>query len=309
MCTLTCACTHSHTHTHPSGCWDGKRRVHIKEWVRFAAAGAFTSAAGKTVIDCYEKGTYNSLYKHAGMNYDINKNAQAVNMIRCYTSHNWYEAPHANSITCGTDGLNIDFGSPTKTYDVSGISVYDAGIMVSDTRYAGVGETVSFTFNNPGYSIDNVKANDITPTMQGSALDDSGYSFTLAVATDYVITADMTFQYIVLYDNGTDNSEILKVKLNGETTNVQLKNRTIYMDGEWNTLCLPFDLTESQMANKWGEGYQLKSLESASFSNGTLTLNFKDTTAIEAGKPYIIKWNPAQSSNEQNPVFRGGKSG
>ena len=32
--------THTHTHTHPSGCWDGKLRVHIKEWVRFAAAGA-----------------------------------------------------------------------------------------------------------------------------------------------------------------------------------------------------------------------------------------------------------------------------
>ncbi|MBO4819953.1 MAG: leucine-rich repeat protein [Prevotella sp.] len=274
-------------------------------------AGAFIgwceSAAGKTVVDCYENGTYNSLYKHAGMNYDASKNAQAVNMTRCYSSHNWYEAPHANSITCGTEGLNIDFGSPTKTYDVSGISVYDSGFMLGDTRYAGVGETVSFTFDNPGYSIGNVKANDITPAKQGGALDGSGatYSFTLAEATDYVITADMTFQYIVLYDNGTENSEILKEKLNGEATNVQLKNRTIYMDGKWNTLCLPFDLTESQMANQWGEGYQLKSLESASFSNGTLTLNFKDTTAIEAGKPYIIKWEPALSANEHNSVFRG----
>lgn len=59
------------------------------------------------------------------------------------------------------------------------------------------------------------------------------------------------------------------------------------------------------MAARWAEGYQLKSLESASFSNGTLTLNFKDTTAIEAGKPYIIKWNPVQSVNEINPVFTG----
>ena len=274
-------------------------------------AGAFIgwceSATGKTVTDCYENGTYNSLYKHTGMNYDINKSAQAVNMTRCYSSHNWYEAPHANSITCGTEGLNVDFGSPTNTYDVSGISVYDAGLMVSDTRYAGVGETVSFTFDNPGYSIDNVKANDITPSKQGGALDGSGatYSFTLAEVTDYVITADMKFQYIVLYDDGTDNTEILREKMNGEATNVLLKNRTIYMDGGWNTLCLPFDLTESQMAAQWAEGFQLKSLESASFSNGTLTLNFKDTTAMEAGKPYIIKWNPAQSVNEINPVFRG----
>ena len=274
-------------------------------------AGAFIgwceSAAGKTVVDCYENGTYNSLYKHAGMNYDINKNAQAVSMTRCYTSHNWYEAPHANSITCGTEGLNINFGTPTKTYDVSGISVYDAGLMVSDIRYAGVGETVSFTFDNPGYSIDNVKANNITPSKQGGAPDGSGvtYSFTLAEATDYIITADMTFQYIVLYDDGTDNIEILRENMNGEATNVQLKNRTIYLDGGWNTLCLPFDLTESQMAAQWIQGYQLKALESASFSKGTLTLNFKDTTAIEAGKPYIIKWNPAQSVNEINPVFSG----
>ena len=31
--------THTHTHTQPSGCWDGKRRVHIQKWVKFAAAG------------------------------------------------------------------------------------------------------------------------------------------------------------------------------------------------------------------------------------------------------------------------------
>ena len=274
-------------------------------------AGAFIgwceSAAGKTVTDCYENGTYNSLYKHAGMNYDINKNAQAINMTRCYQNHNWGEAPHANSITCGTEGLNIDFGMPTKTYDVSDISTYASGVMVGDIRYAGVGETVSFSFDNPGYNIDNVKANDIIASVQDGVLEGSSatYSFTLAEAVDYIITADMTFQYIVLYDDGTDNNGILRENMNGEATNVQLKNRTIYMDGGWNTLCLPFDLTESQMADRWGEGYQLKSLESASFSNGTLTLNFKDTTAIEAGKPYIIKWDPVQSVNEINPVFTG----
>ena len=52
----------------------------------------------------------------------------------------------------------------------------------------------------------------------------------------------------------------------------------------------------------------VKTLISTSFDDATqtLTLNFSDNlSAIEAGKPYIVKW-PAQSPNYlENPVFTG----
>ena len=43
-------------------------------------------------------------------------------------------------------------------------------------------------------------------------------------------------------------------------------------------------------------------LGDASFSNGTLTLDFVDADEIKAGVPYIIRWNG--NSNIVNPVFK-----
>ena len=55
-------------------------------------------------------------------------------------------------------------------------------------------------------------------------------------------------------------------------------------------------------------------LTTSNLNNGTLTLNFSDNlTAIEAGKPYIVKWAKADGYDEadpetrdvKNPVFTG----
>ena len=40
-----------------------------------------------------------------------------------------------------------------------------------------------------------------------------------------------------------DNTSMLKT-FNGLTGNVRLPDRTFYMDGNWNTLCLPFDVAD-----------------------------------------------------------------
>ena len=78
--------------------------------------------------------------------------------------------------------------------------------------------------------------------------------------------------------------------------NVKLTDRTLYTDGDWNTLCLPFSVA---LEGSPLEGWTVKTLESTSFTDGTLTLTFSDAVggdlqspAIEAGKPYIVKWNP-----------------
>ena len=74
--------------------------------------------------------------------------------------------------------------------------------------------------------------------------------------------------------------------------NVTITGRTLYKDGGWNTICLPFDLTAEQVAASPLAGATIKELTAASISNGTLTLKFsKNLKAIEAGKPYIVKWS------------------
>lgn len=99
-------------------------------------------------------------------------------------------------------------------------------------------------------------------------------------------------QELTLYDNREDNSTII-TNNNGKTWNVTLSGRTIYSDGDWNTLCLPFNMSESQIASSPLAGYTIKSLDGENSyldGNGKLTLRFITATAIVAGRPYIVKW-------------------
>ena len=75
-----------------------------------------------------------------------------------------------------------------------------------------------------------------------------------------------------------------------ENANVTLK-RTFYKDGEWNTLCLPFDVADAKTAF---DGAELREVDTKNSHDNTIV--FKEATAIEAGKPYLIKW--ANSSSD-----------
>ena len=102
-----------------------------------------------------------------------------------------------------------------------------------------------------------------------------------------------------LYDNAA-NATLLR-DADGQQITVTLTGRTLFKDGNWNTLCLPFDLSSDYVSNFLGYGGQLMELDingtydtdkQTGFdpATGTLRLYFKDATEIEAGKPYIIKW-------------------
>ena len=84
--------------------------------------------------------------------------------------------------------------------------------------------------------------------------------------------------------------------------NVTLSGRTLYKDNSWNTICLPFAMTAAQVTAQLAPT-KLMTLSTATFNDGTLTLNFADATEIEAGKPYIIKWTG--NTEWGNPTFTG----
>ena len=79
---------------------------------------------------------------------------------------------------------------------------------------------------------------------------------------------------------------------------------TLYKEGKWNTLCLPFDMTADQVTEQLAPD-RLMTLEGSDFNaaTGTLTLDFANATTIEAGKPYIIKWTTGEDI--VNPKFTG----
>jgi hypothetical protein len=48
----------------------------------------------------------------------------------------------------------------------------------------------------------------------------------------------------------------------------------------------------------------VKTLESTSFADGKLTINFSDNVStLKAGKPYIVKWETTQATDISKPVF------
>ena len=105
---------------------------------------------------------------------------------------------------------------------------------------------------------------------------------------------------ISLADDG-DNSTTIS-EAHGYVADVTLQGRTLYKDGAWNTLCLPFNVDDFNGTPL--QGATVKTLASTTFSDGTLTMNFtEDLTGIEAGKPYIVKW--AEGTDIANPVFTG----
>ena len=159
-------------------------------------------------------------------------------------------------------------------------------------------------------------AADNMPTNQGL-----GYSFTSAPVNFGTAGEAYTTSGITLYTNGLlydgryymtpeaislanaeDNGTTIS-DANGYVANVTLTGRTLYKDGAWNTLCLPFSVTidGSPLA-----GATARALESASISGSTLNLYFdENVTTLVAGTPYIIKWESGEDLTESDLVFNG----
>ncbi len=97
------------------------------------------------------------------------------------------------------------------------------------------------------------------------------------------------YKTLILSD-GADNAAVIAGK-RGRLGNATLQGRTLCRNGGyWNALCLPFDMTAEQISEQlWGL-CGLMTLHTATLGDGTLTLNFTSATAIEAGKPYLVRW-------------------
>jgi len=121
---------------------------------------------------------------------------------------------------------------------------------------------------------------------------------TIATAENYI--GKKIVPYVVALADNADNSEVLS-QYDGKQPSVVLSGRTLYKDGKWNTICLPFDVTLSSSPL---DGAVARPLTAASIEGTTLNLTFGDAvTDLVAGTPYIIKWDGGD--NIENPLFSG----
>ena len=183
--------------------------------------------------------------------------------------------------------------TPTWTWSEDGSS---ASVTLSHKDLEGV--TLSSTGVEPKVSIEQEVLKDEADNAIGTRYtatciyELNGYEYTF---TDTYL---LPVGNLVLYDDAS-NEDNLDTYHGRKVNTLKLQDRTLYADGSWNTLCLPFSLSAEEVYTQLNPT-KLKTLGSTSFNSetGTLTLNFIDATTIEAGKPYIIKWTSGEDRTD-----------
>lgn len=104
-------------------------------------------------------------------------------------------------------------------------------------------------------------------------------TWTLAATPAFDVELEVEYETALALSETTDNSAAL-TEWNGYEADVTL-TRTL-ATGSWNTFATPFSTAIP-------DGWTVKELTSATFADGTLTLNFANAASIEAGKPYLVK--------------------
>ena len=104
-------------------------------------------------------------------------------------------------------------------------------------------------------------------------------TWSLAATPAFDVELEVEYETELALSETTDNSAAL-TDWDGYEADVTL-TRTL-IAGSWNTFAAPFSTAIP-------EGWTVKELSSATFADGTLTLNFANATSIEAGKPYLVK--------------------
>ncbi len=207
------------------------------------------------------------------------------------------------------NGITINGGNVTATGGENGYGIYTfggtttlAGGTVMASSYYG-----TVKIKSPLYYTDGTKI----------------YSGTLSNDQKSYIAGKTMQPVLRLRDNGNNNTAI--ADNDGKAIAVALHGRTLYKDGDWNTLTLPFDLGNEEAARGHEfdgtplEGATVKALANSESSGtgydastGTLTLYFVDANKIEAGVPYLVKWDKAADYDDNptdyditDPVFTG----
>ena len=264
------------------------------------------SHGGLTITGCLCSVNINSSVSgdgsHGGLVSTLSGSGNTILIDKCVFDGSF--ATTAGTIGCGGFIAWPVYNTPTISNSLMKPSSVDAGML---------GSTFCRVYNEPAITGCLFVATENLPTDQGTkayVFDSapaqySEYSWDLGVlvqaepncifydGTYYVVSATVT-----LADN-SDNSTLLAGSA-GQLANVTLAGRTLYRDGDWNTLCLPFDLV---LAGSALDGATARPLTSASISGTTLNLTFGDAVdELVAGTPYIIKWDAA-AEDIVNPVF------
>ena len=140
----------------------------------------------------------------------------------------------------------------------------------------------------------------VTTEVQEATASENGYKKYTATA-QWEKATGITYQFTDVFEEShvysltlqddADNDDLLWENHGAQVQKVELSGRTIYRDGKWNTLVLPFDIDNLEGTALSMSDLDLRTLSASSYdaTTKTLELTFTEATKIEAGKPYIIR--------------------
>ena len=227
---------------------------------------------------------------------------------------------HAGTLTISGTGA-MDAASNYSGYPWLTVASYIKAITIGEGVTTIASEAFAGTSQVNYYS--NVLSVSLPSTLETIGDEAFAYctSLTVTIPTGVTIGVNAFNQVgcvaASLQDAG-DNTGIIDLMADAMSDNVTLSGRTLYKDGSWNTLCLPFSLSAAQIAaNANFAGATLMTMDVTKkngfdTTDGTLYLWFKTATEIEAGVPYLVKWDKATDYDNDpsaydisNPVFEG----
>ena len=174
---------------------------------------------------------------------------------------------------------------------------------------AGIDNTI-YTENGKG-EVDGTSEYEFTERIEGAT------SFRLRAASIFFIKKiEIFISSIPPLDIDEKDTKTVETLKQNDDKLVQFKlNRRFVNDGKWYTICLPFNISQQQLAKAFGVNYV--DLRTFDHMEGT-TMFFKTEENIEAGVPYLIKPNTdidgvvfddVKIAMKANPTLQVGKDG
>ena len=230
--------------------------------------------------------------------------------------HDIYEVKLCTSSIAPTDPDDFTISLRDKTPGITGTEDIDLSEYTGQKGYIAIHHE-----NNNGHylNIDNFEVSaghawkEITTTGNSAHLTgltrDSEYEIIIISSKEGVEGGAKTSSTYFTTPNSdapvllanAENNEDMIYDLNGKTYNVQLTGRTFKKNGNWNSICLPFDVT---LAGSPLEGAEVGTLSSTTtLVNDKLTVRVDPvtTTTLTAGTPYLLRWE--SGDNIVEPVF------
>lgn len=250
---------------------------------------AYDNSASITMTSAGLMNDLNTDNSNTGLMISAGKESAWRNKINTLWSQPWF----ANAVRLRWNTL-YNNGTLTTTLQ-NKVTTLSAIVNATDGTFTTSSQAKNFTATadgGAGWTISGQGITNYSKSVDNNATFDSEVQRLKDYFTTRLPYLDKKFKALdatVEYDVTRSDAISYYSGYNGTTMNVTLKNRGTFWGGEWNAICLPFNLDNTTLKEKFGNTCQLKEFTSVVEGDESNTFNFNTVSnEIVACKPYII---------------------